>query len=171
VELRRKVGMVFQKPNPFPFSVYDNIIYGLRMAGIKKKKVLDQIVHIALLKAGLYDELKERLDDDATDLSGGQQQRLCIARALAMGPEILLMDEPCSALDPISTEQIETLIKELSSEYTVVIVTHNMEQAARVSHKTVFIHLGKIVETGNTKQLFKAPKDERTKRYISGEFG
>jgi phosphate transport system ATP-binding protein len=129
------------------------------------------VVHTSLIKAGLYDELKDRLDDDATDLSGGQQQRLCIARALAMGPEILLMDEPCSALDPISTEQIEELIREISAEYTVVIVTHNMEQAARVSEHTVFIHLGKIVEAGRTKDLFEAPQDERTKRYISGEFG
>jgi phosphate transport system ATP-binding protein len=171
VNLRRKVGMVFQKPNPFPFSVYDNIAYGLRMAGIKKKKILDQVVETSLVKSGLWEELGDRLGDNAEDLSGGQQQRLCIARALAMGPEILLMDEPCSALDPISTQIIEDLIKELKREFTVAIVTHNMEQAARVSDYTTFIHLGKIVETDNTKKLFTDPKDERTMRYIEGKFG
>jgi phosphate transport system ATP-binding protein len=171
VNLRRKVGMVFQKPNPFPFSVYDNIAYGLRMAGIKKKKILDQVVETSLVKSGLWDELGERLGDNAEDLSGGQQQRLCIARALAMGPEVLLMDEPCSALDPISTQIIEDLIKELKREYTVAIVTHNMEQAARVSDYTTFIHLGKIIESNPTKKLFTDPTDERTKRYIEGKFG
>lgn len=171
VDLRRKVGMVFQKPNPFPFSVYDNIAYGLRMAGIKKKKILDQVVETSLVKSGLWDELGDRVGDDAEDLSGGQQQRLCIARALAMGPEILLMDEPCSALDPISTQIIEDLIKELKKEFTVSIVTHNMEQANRVSDHTTFIHLGKIIESGPTKQIFNNPKDERTSSYIAGTFG
>jgi phosphate transport system ATP-binding protein len=171
VDLRRKVGMVFQKPNPFPFSVYENIAYGPRMAGIRKKEYLDAIVETSLRRAGLFEELKERLDDNAEDLSGGQQQRLCIARALAMEPDVLLLDEPCSALDPISTNAIEDLIRELRKEVTVVMVTHNMEQAKRVSDRAVFMHLGKMVESGPTKPLFYAPKDERTQRYISGRFG
>ncbi len=171
VDLRRKVGMVFQKPNPFPFSVYDNIAYGPRMAGIRKKEYLNAIVETSLRRAGLYDELKDRLDDNAEELSGGQQQRLCIARALAMEPDVLLLDEPCSALDPISTNTIEKLIKELRKDITVVIVTHNMEQAKRVSDRAVFMHLGNMVESGSTRQLFDAPRDERTQRYIAGRFG
>jgi phosphate transport system ATP-binding protein len=171
VALRRKVGMVFQKPNPFPFSVHDNITYGCRMAGIRDRAVLDGVVHAALRKAALYDELKDRLRDDATGLSGGQQQRLCIARALAMEPEVLLMDEPCSALDPIATARIEELIRELKRTYTVVIVTHNMQQALRVSEHTAYMHLGKLIEFGTTEQVFKSPREENTRNYIAGKFG
>ena len=171
VQLRRNVGMVFQKPNPFPFSIYDNITYGLKMAGIRNRKLLDRLVYISLRRAGILGELDGRLEEDATDLSGGQQQRLCIARALAMGPEVILMDEPCSALDPISTNAIEDLIRELREEYTVVIVTHNMEQAVRVSDFTAFLHLGKMVEFDTTSQIFIRPKDQRTLDYISGRFG
>ena len=171
VTLRRKVGMVFQKPNPFPFSVYDNIAYGLRMAGIKRRKILDQVVESSLHRSALHGELADRLGENAEDLSGGQQQRLCIARALAMGPEVLLMDEPCSALDPIATGKIEDLIRELKKNYTVVIVTHNMEQALRVSEYTAFFHLGKVVEFGPTRKLFSHPRDDRTINYIRGKFG
>ncbi|MDG6224571.1 MAG: phosphate ABC transporter ATP-binding protein PstB [Candidatus Thermoplasmatota archaeon] len=171
VSLRRRVGMVFQKPNPFPFSVYDNIAYGPRMAGIRKRSILDAIVKSSLERSALDEELGDRLDEDATELSGGQQQRLCIARALAMDPEILLMDEPCSALDPISTSKIEKLIRELSKEYCVAIVTHNMEQAARVSDHVAYMHLGKLIEYGRTAQVFKNPRSENTRNYISGKFG
>jgi len=171
VDLRRKVGMVFQKPNPFPFSVYDNIAYGPRMAGIRKREVLDSVVQRSLERAALVDELGERLDEDATDLSGGQQQRLCIARALAMEPEVILMDEPCSALDPISTSKIEELIRDLRKEYTVAIVTHNMEQASRVSDHVAYMHLGKLIEFGRTRQVFGSPRSESTRNYISGKFG
>ncbi len=171
VELRRRVGMVFQKPNPFPFSVYDNVIYGCRIAGLRDKKRMDEIVERALRRAALYDELKDRLRDRATQLSGGQQQRLCIARALAMEPEVLLMDEPCSALDPIATQKIEDLIDELREDYTVVIVTHNMQQAVRVSDYTAFMYLGKLVEHGRTRDVFESPVNEQTERYVTGKFG
>ena len=171
VELRRKVGMVFQKPNPFPFSVYDNTIYGCRIAGLRDRRTMDEIVERALEKAALLDELKGRLRDRATHLSGGQQQRLCIARALAMEPEVLLMDEPCSALDPIATQKIEDLVRELKKEFTVVIVTHNMQQAARISDYTAFMYLGKLVEFGRTKDVFESPEKEETERYVTGRFG
>ncbi|HTY47365.1 MAG TPA: phosphate ABC transporter ATP-binding protein PstB [Methanomassiliicoccales archaeon] len=171
VELRRRVGMVFQKPNPFPFSVYDNVIYGCRIAGLRDKRLMDEIVERALRRAALYDELKGRLKERATQLSGGQQQRLCIARALAMEPEVLLMDEPCSALDPIATQKIEDLVHELKKEYTVVIVTHNMQQAARVSDFTAFMYLGKLVEFGRTKDVFESPEHDETERYVTGKFG
>jgi len=171
VELRRNIGMVFQKPNPFPFSIYDNVAYGPKMAGLRKRHLLDCIVVNALRKSALYGELKERMADNANDLSGGQQQRLCIARALAMEPEVLLMDEPCSALDPIATAKIEELIKVLSDEYTVVIVTHNMEQAKRVSDRTAFLYMGDLVEYGETARLFDDPEDERTRDYIGGRMG
>ncbi|MGD1060204.1 MAG: phosphate ABC transporter ATP-binding protein PstB [Methanomassiliicoccales archaeon] len=170
VELRRKVGMVFQKPNPFPFSVYDNVIYGCRIAGSRDKKRMDEVVERALRRSALYDELKGRLRNRATQLSGGQQQRLCIARALAMEPEVLLMDEPCSALDPIATQEIEDLIDELKKNCTVVIATHDMQQAVRVSDYTAFMHLGRLVEHGRTKDVFEAPVNEQTERYVTGEF-
>lgn len=171
VALRRKVGMVFQKPNPFPFSIYDNVAYGPRMAGVKDRRRLDEIVELSLKRAALYDELKDRLKERATDISGGQQQRLCIARTMAMEPEVILMDEPCSALDPSATNKIEDLIRELKKEFTVVIVTHNMQQALRVSDHTAFIYLGKLVEYGPTKQIFEKPHEESTERYVSGKFG
>ena len=163
--------MVFQKPNPFPMSVYDNIAYGPRTHGIHSKAKLDDIVEDSLRKAAIWDELKDRLRKSALGLSGGQQQRLCIARALAVQPEVLLMDEPTSALDPISTIKIEELATELKKDYTIVMVTHNMQQATRVSDKTVFFLLGEIIETGKTEELFSMPKDKRTEDYITGRFG
>lgn len=169
--LRKRVGMVFQTPNPFPMSIYDNIAYGPRTHGIHSKAKLDGIVEKALKQAAIWDELKDRLKKSALGLSGGQQQRLCIARALAVEPEVLLMDEPTSALDPISTAKIEELAVELKNDYTIVMVTHNMQQAARTSDKTAFFLLGKMIEYGNTKELFKMPKHKETKDYISGRFG
>ena len=169
--LRKNVGMVFQKPNPFPMSVYDNIAYGPRTFGIRRRAELDRIVEDSLQKAAMWEELKDRLDRPALGLSGGQQQRLCIARALAVAPGVLLMDEPTSALDPISTGKIEELCCELAKSTTIVIVTHNMQQAARISDKTGFFLLGELVEFGNTDDIFTAPRDERTERYITGRFG
>jgi phosphate transport system ATP-binding protein len=172
VELRARVGMVFQKPNPFPKSIYDNIAYGARIHGLAKgKSELDQIVEKSLRRAGLWDEVKDRLLAPGTGLSGGQQQRLCIARAIAVSPEIILMDEPCSALDPIATARIEELIDELRERYCIVIVTHSMQQAARVSQRTAFFHLGKLVEMGDTETIFTNPADTRTQDYITGRFG
>ena len=170
-QLRKRVGMVFQKPNPFPMSVYDNIAYGPRTHGIRSKVKLDEIVEKSLRGAAIWDELKDRLKKSALGLSGGQQQRLCIARALAVEPEVLLMDEPTSALDPISTSKIEDLAMELKSDYTIVIVTHNMQQAARISDKTAFFLLGELVEFGPTETVFSMPKDKRTEDYITGRFG
>ena len=169
--LRKRVGMVFQKPNPFPMSVYDNIAYGPRCHGIKKRSMLDEIVETSLKRAAIWDEAKDRLKKPALALSGGQQQRLCIARALAVDPEVLLMDEPTSALDPISTTKIEDLATELKKDYTIVIVTHNMQQAARISDKTAFFLHGEIVESGPTMDIFSMPKDKRTEDYITGRFG
>lgn len=171
VELRKNVGMVFQKPNPFPMSIYDNIAYGPRIHGIKSKAKLDEIVENSLRNSALWDEVKDRLKQNALGLSGGQQQRLCIARVLAVEPEVVLMDEPTSALDPISTSKIEDLIEELKQNYTIIIVTHNMQQAARISDYTAFFLHGEIVEFGNTNQLFSNPKDKRTEDYITGRFG
>ncbi|MEF8849026.1 MAG: phosphate ABC transporter ATP-binding protein PstB [Candidatus Thermoplasmatota archaeon] len=171
VEVRKKVGMVFQKPNPFPKTIYDNIAYGCRIAGIKNKNNLDEIVEKSLRGAALWDEVSDRLDSNALGLSGGQQQRLCIARALAIEPEVILMDEPCSALDPIATAKIEDLIRELVEDYTVVIVTHNMQQAARVSDYTAYMYLGEMIEFGKTKQIFENPQEELTEKYITGRFG
>ena len=169
--LRKRVGMVFQKPNPFPMSVYDNIAYGPRTHGVRSRVKLDEIVEESLRGAAIWDELKDRLKKSALGLSGGQQQRLCIARALAVEPDVLLMDEPTSALDPISTSKIEDLAMELKSNYTIVIVTHNMQQAARISDKTAFFLLGELVESGPTEELFSMPKDKRTEDYITGRFG
>ncbi|MCR5580325.1 MAG: phosphate ABC transporter ATP-binding protein PstB [Pseudobutyrivibrio sp.] len=169
--LRKKVGMVFQQPNPFPMSIYDNIAYGPRVHGIKDKRMLDDIVEDSLRGAAIFDEVKDRLKKSALGLSGGQQQRLCIARALAVEPDILLMDEPTSALDPISTSKIEDLMEELKKKYTVVIVTHNMQQALRVADDTAFFLLGELVEFNDTKQLFSYPQDKRTEDYITGRFG
>ena len=169
--LRKKVGMVFQKPNPFPMSIYDNIAYGPRTHGIKNKAQLDEIVETSLKNAAIWDECKDRLKSSALGMSGGQQQRLCIARALACQPEVILMDEPTSALDPISTSKIEELILKLKKKYTVVIVTHNMQQAVRISDKTAFFLLGDLVEYGQTDQIFSVPKDKRTENYITGRFG
>lgn len=171
VELRKKVGMVFQKPNPFPKSIYENVAYGPGIHGIKDKKKLDVIVETSLKNAALWDEVKDRLKDNALELSGGQQQRLCIARALAVEPEIILFDEPCSALDPVSTSKIEDLMTELKEKYTLVIVTHNMQQAARVSDYTAFFLTGELVEFGDTNQIFKKPKEKSTEDYIIGRFG
>jgi len=171
VALRRRVGMVFQKPNPFSKSVYDNVAYGPRVGGTAREEELPAVVEDALRHAALWDEVKDRLDTPGTSLSGGQQQRLCIARALANEPEILLMDEPCSALDPISTQRIEELIVSLKRDYTIVIVTHNMQQAARVSDTTGFFYLGQLVEFGTTQQIFTSPRDPRTEAYITGRFG
>jgi phosphate transport system ATP-binding protein len=172
VQLRARVGMVFQKPNPFPKSVYDNIAYGPRIHGIGAgKSEMDEIVESSLLRAGLWEEVKDRLEKPGTGLSGGQQQRLCIARAIAVNPEVILMDEPCSALDPIATAKIEELMDELRQNFTIVIVTHSMQQAARVSQKTAFFHLGTLVEWGDTQELFTNPRDERTQGYITGRFG
>lgn len=169
--LRRRVGMVFQKPNPFPMSVYDNIAYGPRTHGMRKKAELDEIVEKSLRDAAIWDELKDRLKKSALGLSGGQQQRLCIARALAVKPEVILMDEPTSALDPISTSKMEDLVMDIKKDYTIVMVTHNMQQAVRVSDTTVFFLLGEIVESGATGQMFSMPKDKRTEDYITGRFG
>jgi len=172
VLLRARVGMVFQKPNPFPKSIFDNVAYGPRIHGLVTTKVeLDQIVEISLQRAGLWEEVKDRLDQPGTGLSGGQQQRLCIARAIAVSPEVILMDEPCSALDPIATAKIEELISELREQYTIVIVTHSMQQAARVSDRTAYFHLGKLIEVGDTKQVFTNPLHELTQDYITGRFG
>ena len=171
VDLRTQVGMVFQKPNPFPMSIYDNITYGPKCQGIKNKKVLDEIVQQSLEKAALWEEVKDRLHDSAFGLSGGQQQRLCIARAIAMEPEVILMDEPTSALDPIATSKIEDLIEELKKDYTIVIVTHSMQQASRVSDDTAFFLLGEVIEFNNTSKIFQNPEDKRTEGYITGRFG
>jgi phosphate transport system ATP-binding protein len=172
VQLRARVGMVFQKPNPFPKSVYDNIGYGPRIHGLAEKGAeLDEIVQGSLERAGLWDEVKDRLDEPGTALSGGQQQRLCIARAIAVDPEVILMDEPCSALDPIATARIEELIVELRGRYAIAIVTHNMQQAARVSQRTAFFHLGELVEYGSTEEIFTNPKQPRTSDYITGRYG
>ena len=170
-DLRKNVGMVFQKPNPFPMSIYDNIAYGPRTHGIRNKAQLDEIVEKALRGAAIWDEVKDRLKTNALGMSGGQQQRLCIARALAVEPEVLLMDEPTSALDPISTSRIEDLAMELKEKYTIVIVTHNMQQAVRISDQTAFFLLGDLVEYGDTEQMFSKPNDKRTEDYISGRFG
>lgn len=171
VELRRRVGMVFQKPNPFPKSIFDNIAYGLRINGMKNKKKVERIVEKSLKEAALWDEVKDRLRDNAFSLSGGQQQRLCIARSLAVKPEIILFDEPCSAIDPIATGKIEDLIQKLKENYTVVIVTHNMQQAARVSDYTAFLMLGELIEYGETTQIFTNPENKLTEDYITGRFG
>jgi len=170
-DIRRRVGMVFQKPNPFPKSIYDNIAYGLRIKGVRSKSRISEIVERTLKDTGLWDEVKERLHASAMELSGGQQQRLCIARALAVEPEVILMDEPCSALDPASTFKIEELMTRLKKQYTIVIVTHNMQQAARVSDFTGFLYLGRLVEFGDTKRIFTNPKEQLTEDYISGRFG
>ena len=169
--LRKKVGMVFQKPNPFPMSIYDNIAYGPRIHGIKSKVALDEIVERSLRQAAIWDECKDRLKKSALGMSGGQQQRLCIARALAVEPDILLMDEPTSALDPISTSKIEDLAEELKEKYTIVMVTHNMQQAARIADKTAFFLLGEVIEFDETEKMFSAPQDKRTEDYITGRFG
>ena len=171
IKLRTKVGMVFQKPNPFPISIYDNIAYGPRIHGIRDKKILDKIVEESLRGAAIWDEVKDRLKTSALGLSGGQQQRICIARAIAMKPEVILMDEPTSALDPISTSKVEELIEELKKDYTIVIVTHNMQQASRISDDTAFFLNGVLVEYSETKDMFTAPKDKRTEDYITGRFG
>jgi phosphate transport system ATP-binding protein len=172
VQLRARVGMVFQKPNPFPKSIYDNVAYGPRIHGLARNKAeLDQIVEQSLRKASLWEEVKDRLGDSGTGLSGGQQQRLCIARTIAINPEIILMDEPCSALDPIATARIEELMEELRRNFTIIIVTHSMQQAARVSQRTAFFHLGNLVEVGNTSDIFTNPSDKRTQDYITGRFG
>ncbi len=172
VQLRARVGMVFQKPNPFPKSIYENVAYGPRIHGLARSKTdLDEIVVTSLKKAGLFEEVKDRLSDSGTGLSGGQQQRLCIARAIAVSPEVILMDEPCSALDPIATAKIEELMDELRENFTIVIVTHSMQQAARVSQRTAFFHLGILVEQGLTEKVFTTPEDRRTQDYITGRFG
>jgi phosphate transport system ATP-binding protein len=172
VQLRARVGMVFQKPNPFPKSIFDNIAYGPRIHGLAEKKGdLEEIVETSLRRAGLWEEVKDRMEDSGTALSGGQQQRLCIARAIAVDPEVILMDEPCSALDPIATAKIEELIDELSDRYAIVIVTHSMQQAARVSQRTAFFHLGKMVEHGSTSEIFTNPIEQRTQDYITGRYG
>jgi phosphate transport system ATP-binding protein len=172
VQLRARVGMVFQKPNPFPKSIFENVAYGPRIHGLAPKRTeLEEIVEKSLRRAGLWDEVKDRLTDPGTALSGGQQQRLCIARAIAVSPEVILMDEPCSALDPIATARIEELIDELKERYAIVIVTHSMQQAARVSQRTAFFHLGTMVEYGDTSDIFTNPREERTKDYITGRYG
>lgn len=171
VDVRRRIGMVFQKPNPFPKSIYENVAYGLRIQGITDKKVLDEVVEKSLKRAALWNEVADRLQDNAMGLSGGQQQRLVIARAIAIEPEVILLDEPCSALDPISTAKIEELIEELKSQFTIVIVTHNMQQAARVSDYTAFMYLGELIEAADTTTIFTNPKDKRTEDYITGRYG
>ncbi len=172
VQLRARVGMVFQKPNPFPKSIYDNVAYGPRIHGLTKSKgEMDELVEKYLVRAGLWDEVKDRLNDSGTALSGGQQQRLCIARAIAVSPEVILMDEPCSALDPIATAKIEELIDDLRGQYAIVMVTHNMQQAARVSQRTAFFHLGTMVEYGPTGEIFTNPREKQTKDYITGRYG
>lgn len=170
-QLRKTVGMVFQKPNPFPKSIYENVAYGLRIQGIKKKSVIDDVVERSLIQAALFDEVKDDLKKNALSLSGGQQQRLCIARTLAVEPSIILMDEPASALDPISTAKIEHLIKDLKKDYTILIVTHNMQQARRVSDQTAFLYFGELVEFDKTEKVFNNPKDEKTRNYVGGHFG
>ena len=172
VALRQKVGMVFQKPNPFPKSIFDNIAYGPKIHGLTSSRTdLEEVVETSLKRAGLWEEVKDRLDQPGTSLSGGQQQRLCIARAIAVQPSVILMDEPCSALDPIATATVETLIDELRDKFTIIIVTHSMQQAARVSQNTAFFHLGELVEFGTTEQIFSAPQEERTQNYITGRIG
>ena len=172
VQIRAWIGMVFQKPNPFPKSIYDNVAYGPRIHNItKNKSELDELVETSLKRAGLFEEVKDRLSDPGTSLSGGQQQRLCIARTIAVNPEIILMDEPCSALDPIATARIEELIDEMKEQFTIVIVTHSMQQAARVSEKTCFFHMGKIIESGSTKKIFTSPENQQTQDYITGRYG
>jgi phosphate transport system ATP-binding protein len=171
IELRRRVGMVFQKPTPFPKSIYENVAYGLRIVGVRRKGVLDEVVESSLKRAALWSEVKDRLHESALGLSGGQHQRLCIARAIAVDPEIILMDEPCSALDPRSTTRIEDLIGELRGEYTIIIVTHNMQQAARVSDYAAFLYEGALIEFGQTKRLFTTPEKRETEDYITGRFG
>jgi len=171
VEIRRRVGMVFQKPNPFPKSIFDNISYGLEVNGIKDRRKKEEIVIQSLKKAALWEEVKDRLNESALGLSGGQQQRICIARCLAVAPEVLLFDEPCASLDPISTQKIEELILELKKEYTIVIVTHNMQQAARVSDYTAFLYLGELMEYGETEQIFTVPRNKMTEAYLTGKFG
>ena len=171
VNIRKKIGMVFQKSNPFPKSIYENIAYGPKINGIKNKKELDEIVETSLRKAAIWDEIKDRLDDSALGLSGGQQQRLCIARTLAVSPDIILMDEPASALDPISTSKIEELVHELKEQYTIIIVTHNMQQAARTSDYTAFFYLGELIEMGKTNAIFTKPEQKQTEDYITGRFG
>ncbi|MGV6807651.1 MAG: phosphate ABC transporter ATP-binding protein PstB [bacterium] len=172
VELRARVGMVFQKPNPFPKSIYDNVAYGPRLHGlVNHRSDLDELVEVSLQRAGLWEEVKDRLQQPGTGLSGGQQQRLCIARCIAISPEVILMDEPCSALDPIATARIEELINELAENFTIAIVTHSMQQAARVSHRTAYFHLGKLIEVNNTDKVFTAPEHELTEAYITGRFG
>jgi phosphate transport system ATP-binding protein len=171
IEVRRRIGMVFQKSNPLPKSIYENVVYGLRIAGIRDKATLDEACERSLRGAALWDEVKDRLNESGLGMSGGQQQRLCIARAIAIEPEIILMDEPCSALDPIATLKVEELIYELKSRYTIVIVTHNLQQAARVSDRTAFFWLGKLVEYGRTADLFTAPREKHTEDYITGRFG
>jgi phosphate transport system ATP-binding protein len=171
ISLRRKVGMVFQKSNPFPMSIYENVVYGLRIAGVKDKKTLDETAEASLHDAALWDEVKDRLGENALGLSGGQMQRLCIARAIAVNPEVILMDEPCSALDPVATAKIERLIHELKEKYTVVIVTHNMQQASRVADFTAFLFMGELVEFNDTRTLFTNPSEKRTEEYITGRFG
>ena len=170
-ELRKNVGMVFQKPNPFPKSIYENVVYGLRIQGINKKGVLDEAAEVSLRRAAIWDEVKDNLNKSALSLSGGQQQRICIARTLAVSPSVVLMDEPASALDPISSAKIEELIYELKKDYTIIIVTHNMQQAGRVSDKVAFFYLGELIEFGNTKELFINPEKELTQNYITGRFG
>jgi phosphate transport system ATP-binding protein len=171
IQLRRRVGMIFQKWNPFPKSIYENVVYGLRIVGVSNRRLLDEVVEKSLRRAALWDEVKDNLHKSAADMSGGQQQRLCIARALAVEPEVILMDEPCSALDPISTAKIEELIHELKETFTIVIVTHNMQQAARVSDYTAFFYLGELIEFGDTGKLFTAPEKRQTEDYITGRFG
>jgi len=171
ISLRRRIGMVFQQSNPFPKSIYENIVYGLRIAGVSDKNVLDEAVERSLKNAAIWDEVKDRLNDSALGLSGGQAQRICIARAIAVNPDIILMDEPCSALDPISTLKIEELIDELKRKYTIIIVTHNMQQAARVSDITAFFYLGELIEVGSTKSIFTNPEKKQTEDYITGRFG
>lgn len=171
IQLRRRVGMVFQKSNPFPMSIYENVVYGLRIAGVRRKGTLDEAAERSLMGAALWDEVKDRLHESALGLSGGQMQRLCIARSIAVNPEVLLMDEPCSALDPIATAKVEELIHELKNQFTVVIVTHNMQQAARVSQKTAFLFMGELIEFGETSSLFTNPAQSKTEDYITGRFG
>ncbi len=170
IQLRKRIGMVFQQPNPFPMSIFDNVAYGPRIHGLRNRK-LERIIEESLKKAALWEEVKDRLEESALKLSGGQQQRLCIARALAVNPEVLLFDEPCSALDPVSTARIEALLRELKNDYTIVIVTHNMQQAARVSDFTAFFLMGELIEFGETMQIFEKPRDKRTEDYITGRFG
>ena len=172
VQLRAKVGMVFQKPNPFPKSIFENVAYGPRIHGLAKDKTeLEEIVHTSLKKAAIFDEVKDRLDETGTSLSGGQQQRLCIARAISVNPDVILMDEPCSALDPIATAKIEALMEDLKKEYTIIIVTHSMQQAARVSKKTGFFHLGNLIEVNDTETIFSTPANDKTLDYVTGRFG